>query len=231
VVACNIDPSSDLARKNPAAIVEAFLAAKRRAPSLHLVAKLMLPRDGSGAPALEWMRGLAAADASIHLVEAPLSDADLLSLFASCDAYISMHRAEGLGLGMLQAMHLGLPVVATAYSGNMSFMDEDSACLVPYETVPVRDTKLPTYQAVAHLAPTWAEPDVEAAADWLVTLATDREFRRQRAHAAARAAAAWQREALAFDWLDRLAEIARARKEKARAARPVFQGFSFSWKQ
>jgi glycosyltransferase involved in cell wall biosynthesis len=209
-VLCGFDPSSDLARKNPQAALAAFLLATSQAPMLSLVIKLMLPRTGAEALRhhLEWLMVAAASNPRIRVIEEALSDNDLHTLMASCDAYLSLHRAEGLGLGMLEAMHLGLPVVATAYSGNMSFMDETSACLVPFDLVPVQGTSLPTYADVAMLGPTWAEPDVAAAAAHLVRLGNDPAWRIARGRAAADAAAAYQREAVRLEWLDELTRIA-----------------------
>ncbi len=225
-VLVSFDPSSDLERKNPRAALEAFARAATHAPQLRLVIKLMLPPAGADglAPRLAWLRAAAAADPRIIVIDDALDDVDLYALFASCDAYLSLHRAEGLGLGMLEAMHLGLPVVATAYSGNMSFMDARSACLVPFRTVPVQGTSLPTYAAVAALGPTWADPDVDAAAAHLVRLANDADWRADRGRAAAFAAATYQREALGFEWLAALAAIARERQARAPASRRVVPG-------
>jgi glycosyltransferase involved in cell wall biosynthesis len=226
------DPGSDTTRKNPEAVLAAFARAAATAPSLHLVVKVMLPFVGAEAvaPQLAPLRAAAAANPRIHIITDALDEPDLHALFASCDACISLHRAEGLGLGMLEAMHLGLPVVATAYSGNMSFMDADSACLVPFRMIPAQGTRLPTYQAVASLDPIWADPDVDAAAAHLVRLARDAPWRRSVGAAARNAAAAWQREAVALGWVDALAELARGRRA---AARPpmVFAELSTTWTQ
>jgi glycosyltransferase involved in cell wall biosynthesis len=226
------DPGSDTTRKNPETVLAAFARAAAAAPSLHLVVKVMLPFVGAEAVALQLapLRDAAANNPRIHVITDALDEPDLHALFASCDAYISLHRAEGLGLGMLEAMHLGLPVVATAYSGNMSFMDADSACLVPFRMIPAQGTRLPTYQAVAALDPMWADPDVDAAAAHLVRLARDAHWRRSVGAAARRAAAAWQREAVTLGWVDTLTELARARRV---ALRPplVFAEFSTTWTQ
>ena len=77
----NIDVTSDLARKNPAA-----------------------------------------AMANTIVIDRQLTYAETLSLNASCDVYVSLHRSEGLGLNLLQAMTLGRPVIVTGFSGNMDFM-------------------------------------------------------------------------------------------------------------
>ncbi len=210
----SFDPVSDTRRKNPEGVLQAFRLARQQAPRLHLVVKLMLPRAGRLAPGPAMAEFLEAArlDPGITLIEAALEEAALHRLHVSCDAYISLHRAEGLGLGMLEAMHLGVPVVATGYSGNMSFMDEESACLVPYQTVPLPPVETAAYQAVAAFGPTWAEPDVAAAADHLVRLASDPGYCRQRGEAGARSAAAWQREAEALAWLEPLRALALARQ-------------------
>jgi glycosyltransferase involved in cell wall biosynthesis len=209
----SFDPSSDLARKNPQAALAAFRQAAAQAPRLHLVVKLMLQRKSREAlrSQLEWLYAAAAADPRIRVIEDALNDDDLHILMASCDAYLSLHRAEGLGLGMLEAMHLGLPVVATAYSGNMSFMDANSACLVPFDLVPVQGTSLSTYTNLALLGPQWAEPDVDVAADHLARLGNDAAWRSARGLAAAKAAATYQQEAVRLEWLDELTRIAATR--------------------
>ena len=81
------------------------------------------------------------------------------SYIAACDCYVSLHRSEGLGLTMAEAMACGKPVIATGYSGNLEFMREHDSLLVPYRLVDVPDT----WWAHAPGA-MWAEPDVGAAA-------------------------------------------------------------------
>ena len=80
------------------------------------------------------------------------------SFLAACDCYVSLHRSEGFGLTMSEAMALGKPVVATGYSGNLEFMNAGNSHLVPYRLVTVP----PGWWAHAPGAE-WAEPDVEAA--------------------------------------------------------------------
>jgi hypothetical protein len=85
-----------------------------------------------------------------------------MHFLATCDCFVSLHRAEGLGLPMLEAITFARPVIATAYSGNMQFMDGESSYLVPYELVPIPEGEW-GFSAGA----TWAEPDVAAAASHL----------------------------------------------------------------
>ena len=78
---------------------------------------------------------------------------EIRSLIELSDAFVSLHRSEGYGLNLADAMALGTPVVATAYSGNMEFMTQESAQLVGYDLVEVGDGAAP-YDPTAH----WAEP-------------------------------------------------------------------------
>ena len=102
-----------------------------------------------------------------------------MALVAVADCYVSLHRTEGLGLTMAEAMAVGTPVVATAYSGNLDFMSQRSAMLVPAEEVEVGPGHY--YPAHGH----WAEPDLDAAAAMMRGVAGDPELRRRLASAAA----------------------------------------------
>src|SRR5258707_185253 len=75
------------------------------------------------------------------------------------DCYVSLHRSEGLGLPMIEAMLLGKPVIATAYSGNMDFMDRENSLLVPYRLTTL-DRDFPPYAKGMR----WADPDHDDAA-------------------------------------------------------------------
>jgi glycosyltransferase involved in cell wall biosynthesis len=81
------------------------------------------------------------------------------TLMNHADCYVSLHRSEGLGLTMAEAMALGKPVIATGYSGNMDFMTSENSCLLPWTLVPVgKDAE--GYPPTAM----WAEPDLDVAA-------------------------------------------------------------------
>src|SRR6202011_739764 len=68
----------------------------------------------------------------VTLVENVLAYDEVLQLYASCDVFVGLHRAEGLGLGLMEAMALGKPVIATGWSGNMTFMNQVNSCLVGF---------------------------------------------------------------------------------------------------
>ena len=86
-----------------------------------------------------------------------LTDDEMKGLINSCQVYVSLHRCEGLGLGMIEAMKMGKPVIATGYSGNTEFMKHDNSCLVDYKLIP---STLFSTLVSGHV---WADPDVEQA--------------------------------------------------------------------
>jgi len=89
-----------------------------------------------------------------------------MSIMNACDCYISLHRGEGLGLGMLEAKSLGLPVIATGYGGNVDFMLNQPKCyLVDYKIVSAHDDYFP-YRDVTK----WAEPDYDDAVQYIKRL-------------------------------------------------------------
>lgn len=160
----SFDLNSSARRKNPQACVAAFQQAFPRAAvhcadasQVGLVIKVHPPT----APDAEWdsLKALQADDPRIHLIERTLDKDDLLALYRACDCFISLHRAEGFGRGIAEAMLLGKPVIVTGYSGNMAFTNEDNALLVRYVMAPLRSGDYPFGAGQE-----WAEPDVSHAA-------------------------------------------------------------------
>lgn len=145
-------------RKNPLAVIDAFDRAFCRDDGATLVVKTL---NGHWDPAsYHRLLSAAARRADVRVIDGYLPAPRRLELTASCDAYVSLHRAEGFGLTLAEAMGLGKPVIATGYSGNLEFMDETNGYLVPYELVEIPPGCAP-YPAGAR----WAEPDVDAAAE------------------------------------------------------------------
>ena len=96
---------------------------ERSATTAQAVLALKVNSDVTGHGAgMKRLRAIAAATPGVVLLEKPMSYVEVLSLYASCDVLVSLHRSEGLGLNMLEAMSLGVPVLATGWSGNMDFM-------------------------------------------------------------------------------------------------------------
>lgn len=144
-------------RKNVQGLVEAFTTAFKPGEGAALVIKSI---NGDKQPAArDQLRAAVASRRDIVLMEDYFTPTRRTALMAHADCYVSLHRSEGLGLTMAESMALGKPVIATAYSGNMEFMDEHNSFLVPYDRVPIGAGAEP-YPATAH----WAEPRVDVAA-------------------------------------------------------------------
>ena len=166
------DLGSYSARKNPFAAIEAFERAFGRDPKgVGLVVKTN--GDGPrGDRSLARLRASARANPAIHLVEGTRSRAATMNLIASCDAFVSLHRAEGFGLAIAEAMAMGKPAIATDYSGNKDFMSAANSLLVPYRLVEVRPDEYLYHEP----GQTWAEPDLDAAAAAMSRVFNDRAF-------------------------------------------------------
>jgi glycosyltransferase involved in cell wall biosynthesis len=158
-------------RKNPTALVEAFTKAFAPGEGPTLVVKSI--NGESKARKLEKLQHIAGDRGDVVVRDGYVSALDRDSYLAACDCYVSLHRSEGLGLTMAEAMALGKPVIATGYSGNLEFMDETNSFLVPYEIVDV-----PSNWWAHAPGATWAEPDVDAAADLMRRVWEDREAAR-----------------------------------------------------
>lgn len=203
------DMNSSAARKNPAGAIEAFHRAFGDDPNARLVIKAQ-----NGARAPEVMAKLrASAPANVEIIDAVWPYSEVLSLIRGADALISLHRAEGFGLTLAEAMALGVPVVATAYSGNLDFMDETAACLVPYRLTPVRDPQ-PVYAGYGDQ--TWADPDLDAAASALRRLRDEPALAARLSAAGRRLAAQRLSPAAWFETLPpQLQDAARAARDQA----------------
>jgi glycosyltransferase involved in cell wall biosynthesis len=118
----------------------------------------------------EELRARVGSDRRVKIVDRSLSYAEVLSLYASCDVMLSLHRSEGLGLHLMEAMTLGKVVVATNWSGNTDFMTSDDSVPVGYRLVAVK-TNHGTYRPeVGRPGQQWAEADVQEAAEAMLAL-------------------------------------------------------------
>jgi glycosyltransferase involved in cell wall biosynthesis len=143
-------------RKNPLGLLDAFSRAFSVGEGPSLVIKCS--HGGRKPSALRQVRDAAAARPDVYVLDEHLSPAARDALMASCDCYVSLHRSEGLGLTLAEAMAYAKPVIATGYSGNLEFMDERNSYLVPCEV-----TRIPHGSAYPPDG-LWATPDVAAAA-------------------------------------------------------------------
>ena len=123
---------------------------------------------------------------NITVTDRSMTPGELDRLYAEADVVISLHRSEGFGLIIAEAMLCGLPVVATNWSGNVDILTPDTGTPIGYRLVPARDLQ-GTYD---HPDMLWAEADIAAAAEALVALRADPHLRtRLGQQAAARAEA------------------------------------------
>jgi len=167
IVLSSFSLASSFARKNPVGTIRVFRAAFGDRSDRLLVLKVGNPNDFPADFAR--LREAAAGAANIQIETGTLAPEENHALTAACDIVLSLHRSEGFGLVPAEAMLLGRPVVATGWSGNMDFMDEDSAALVPAKLVPARDPR-GVFEAPGAV---WAEPDEAVAVAHLRRLADD----------------------------------------------------------
>ena len=169
------DSLSYASRKNPGAAIDAFREAYGDNPEhVKLVIKINNPKDKDVAFVEEHIGG----KAGYVLITERIDKPRLNSLIRLCDVFLSLHRAEGFGLVMAEAMALGTPAVATGWSANTEFMPEEAACPVKYSLIPVNGG----YQ-FDNGELLWADPDVHDAAAFLKRLRDDPAYYRRKAEA------------------------------------------------
>ena len=156
----SFDYHSHPTRKNPIGVVSAFQTAFRnRSENVGLVIK------STGAPdryseVKATILDAANHDPRIKIIDSMFSRDEMLSLINQADCYVSLHRSEGFGLGMAEAMALGKPVIGTDFSGNKDFLSEHTGFPVSFTLRPVQDGEY-----VFSDGQSWAEPDAASAAD------------------------------------------------------------------
>ena len=167
---------SSINRKNPQAVIDAFRILKAKCPKAFLLMK------GSGDPAKD--AGLAAlyrsaeGDPRIKIVVDRLAASEVTGLIRDSDAYISLHRSEGFGLTVAEAIIHRTPVVTTGWSGTVDFCDPDNTWNVEPSLVPVVDTH-PEFASLTDAV--WADPSPEIAAGYLMEIYSDKEAARTKA--------------------------------------------------
>jgi glycosyltransferase involved in cell wall biosynthesis len=177
------DSFSFVQRKNPVNVLKAFQIAFKGVPEARLIVKTQ-NRDSVFDPVQvalwDRMDAIMSNDPRIIIINETLSYHDLLQLKCGSDCYVSLHKSEGWGFGMIEAMNLRVPVVCTAYSGNMDFCSDETAWLVDYDESVLRQREYIFVRKGAK----WAEPRVDHAAKQLRAAYDDPALRQAKANAA-----------------------------------------------
>lgn len=161
------DLNSYSARKNPRGAIEAFRRSGLAGRGAALVIKVhnAAANPDDFATLQEAIRDLPSA----ILLSDTLPRAEVYALEAACDSFVSLHRSEGFGLAVAECMHLGLPVIATDWSATAEYLNAQNGC--PVRCAPI---VLDRHHGPYTQGSTWAEPDLDHAAEWMRRLVADR---------------------------------------------------------
>jgi len=161
------DLHSTVKRKNLAGLLAAYRLMRAQAPS-DLKTDLLIKIHRCNRPNADYaaLKDSYGADQQIHFVEATLSAKDVILFYNSINAYVSLHRSEGLGLTLIEAAQLGLPVICTNYSGSKDIVELGCAMGVRSVRVPCLPTDYPRCEGSY-----WSEPDSTEAADLMLKVA------------------------------------------------------------
>lgn len=160
------DFHSFLERKNPVGLIRAFKQAFGDRKDVLLLMK-SVHADSDAASLRRLQKEIAGAN--VRIFDDVLSRQAIHALMQVADCYVSLHRSEGFGLTLSEAMMCGKPAIATAYSGNMDFMNQENSFLVPYRLVEIEQDHGPYKRGNV-----WADPDLEQASSLMMEVFEDR---------------------------------------------------------
>ncbi|MEW6416520.1 MAG: glycosyltransferase [Nitrospirota bacterium] len=154
-------------RKNPMAVVDAFKKAFSKEEDATLIIKCS--NSSYNHPMLKNLHEIVKR-LNVKIIDRYLDKDELHSLINACDCYVSLHRSEGFGLPLAEAMLMGKPVIATGYSGNMEFMNINNSFLVKYSLIEIQEDIGPYKKGAI-----WADPDISHAAELMRYVTMNRE--------------------------------------------------------
>lgn len=162
------DSNSTRARKNPMGAIDAY---KRAFPEENPDVGLVIKINNSDKEDVDILKDELSEYKNVYMITRTMEKEEVNSLIKSVDVFVSLHRAEGFGLVLAEAMLNDTACVATAYSSNTEFMSRDSACLIGYDLVKTHgDTGF--YPKGSR----WAEPHINDAAFQMKRLYEDPVF-------------------------------------------------------
>ena len=198
------------ARKNPLGVLRAFQDAFRNGnENVGLIIK------STGAP---WrfreikrrLQTAMEADPRIKIFDRTMTRRELLGLIQSCNCYVSLHRAEGFGLGMVEAMYFGKAVIGTDFSGSTDFLSEQTGFPVSYELRPI-----PPNEYAWAGGQSWAEPNHQRAVELLRLVFENPQLGTKKGHdARAFVRLRYGKDAVGTAIETRIAEIAKIRMQR-----------------
>lgn len=208
------DLSSYAARKNPDAVLDLFRRTRAAAPFLDV--QLVLKVKNAAGSGAEWAASIP-PDPAIRIIDEPLDSFAVRGLIAACDCFVSLHRSEGFGRGLGEAMLLGRLVMGTGWSGNLDFMTAENSLLVDHRMIALKPDEYPHWHGQS-----WADPDLDHAEALLWSVLADPERGRTIAlRGQADVLRTHSHRAVGLRILTRLEEIVRDRRvPTARAAPP-----------
>ncbi len=163
-------------RKNPKGVIQAF---RKAFPFDRADVGLVIKVNSADERELELIKKSTGGYENIYLITRNLERIEVNSLVADADVFVSLHRAEGFGLVLAEAMLNGVPVIATDWSANTEFMDSECACMVSCRLKEL-EKDYPPYKKGNR----WADPSIEEAAEYMKRLAEDKAYCRQMAERA-----------------------------------------------
>lgn len=209
------DLSSTMERKNPEAVIEAYRRSTRKSDNTRLVLKVMRHDQHPIAFArlLEKAHG-----GDVIIITDVMDDLEMQGLLASCDCYVSLHRAEGFGFTMAESMQLAKTVIATNYSGNVDYMNKNNSLLVGWKF-----TEVPSGTLTYSSGEMWVDPDVADAAAKMREVLDNRENALQLGLQAQQDVREWFNiDRVASKMKGRLNEVRHGRRNNTSGKSPVY---------
>jgi glycosyltransferase involved in cell wall biosynthesis len=144
------DMHSTINRKNPQACMKAFIEFAKGKEDVYLILKINRWQN-RGQTELDWL----VDHPKVKIVTETLMPGHLVDLYQASNCYLSMHRSEGFGRTLVEALQNDVALITTNYSGPEDFINDKNAYLIGWQTRKVLAGEYPHSQAS-----TWSEPSI-----------------------------------------------------------------------